>query len=809
VRLDREIRLATRALGKRRLVSAVAVLSLALGIAGNTLIFSLADAFVFRPLPYPDADRIYIVGERERSGPDLAIASLTSALSTWADYRERSRTLTEWAAFQPRYVGLRGEERSVPLQAGLVTPSFFRVLGARPALGRFFEEREGVEGGPKVVVLSREYWEQSPLAGSDPLGAVLSIEGEPHEVVGVAEVGFEFLVSGMQIWLPMQIDPLSAPRDQRNVVGLARAAPGIGKVAVQAEVRAIASDIEVEHPSTHRGWTMNAINLRTEFPDPQSRAHIAIVQTALLFVLLIACANVANLLLVQAHNRRQEIALRVALGAGRFRVAGRMFGESLIIAGGGGLLGIAGSALAIRVVGLRLTTIMSHNFEPALSPRVAGFALLVTALCGIVFGMMPAAQVFREDHAQVLKSGSGSTTGRGRGAGRFMMGLIAAEVALCLVSVGAGSTLVRSFRMMRSQDPGFDKSGLLTARVLVPRVGNDDSSEEIDLLERIEERASAISGVSGAALVSGLPLNLVPPSDTFRIAGVPVELGEATPRAASVRMSPGSLATFGVALLEGRFFQASDRADAAPVVVINRALAERRFPGRSPLGERLLVRGASHEIVGVVDNVQHSLAPRRGGGAEEAIYTPFAQSRLGSAYLVLRVAGNPLERAGDLRVAVAAIDADVTLHPIETMERFASRYTVGLDVLDAVLSAFGVFAVLLASIGIYGVVALSVGDRAHEIGVRLSVGARPLQVVAMVAREGVAMSALGLAAGGLVMIPVIRVVARTLDGYGVAPPPIAFFVQVSLGLFLVTVVASVLPAMAAARVDPAKVLRAE
>jgi len=578
---------------------------------------------------------------------------------------------------------------------------------------------------------------------------------------------------------------------------------------VHDEVARIAAGLEREYPEVLRGWTTVALNLRDDFPDAQSRLFMFLIQGTLFFVLLIACANITNLLLARNQERRREIAVRVALGAGRMRIVRQMTRESLLVAVLGGTGGLALAAVGIRLFAGRTGEIVMRAWQPALDLNVLLFTIAVTIFCSLVFGLVPALQGFRHDQLGALRQGAGAGSTGSRRLGRAGAAIVVVQITLCFVALGAGAMMLRSFVELRRRDPGFDPSSLLSVGFALPTWKYVTGPEVAALVDRVEERVAALPGVTAAAVVTSLPQNLFPATDTFRVAGEAVEAGAPAPRAVSLRVSPEYLKTLGVPLLEGRFLERMDR-EGAPAAVVNRTLAARRFPGRSPIGERVVFRGETREIVGVVGDVQQSLLvlPGGGGSTTETIYLPFGRHP-GDGYLLLRIAGDPRAAAEPARSAIAAVDPDLTVREVETMEEYAGRYLVGFDVFNGLLAAFAAFALVLASLGTYGVVAYSVGRRVHEIGVRMAVGARAREVVAMFAMHGVRMALAGLVAGGLALIPMVRLIQRLLSGMALTPAEPALLLGAAAVLFLVTLAASAVPASRAARVDPVRVLRVE
>jgi putative ABC transport system permease protein len=801
--LRQDLRFALGTARRGRIAGILAIASLALGVAGNAVVFGTMDALLFRPLPYPEADRLVLLGEREKDRPAIVLVSLTSAYASWAEYQERTRTLDTWAALSPTFFSLGGGGQTVPVTGAYVTPDFLPLLGATTVRGRLPTPEESRPGGPRVAVVRAEYWARN-AAVEDPIGAMLTLNGQPYEVVGVLREGFEFLVPGIEIWVPLQEDPRSPLATRHTVISVARMAPGVTMGAVKAEVAAVARRIEEEHPATRRGWTADALNLRHEFPDPHSRRYMAVLQVAVFLVLLIACANIVNLLLARSQERRREIALRTALGADRLRILRQLLRESLWIAAIGGVLGLGMAAIGIRFVAASFGRVLAGNFSPALDLRVLTFIAGTTLLCGLVFGLMPAIQTLRTNQLEALRQGPGGGAG-GKLHRRVGSGLVAAEIALCFVALAGGVALVRGFLSERDSPPGFRAERLLTIQFTVPHWKYDEDGSAA-LLDRLLQRAGELPELESVALINTLPQNLLPPRDTFRVPGAPIDPGAAAPRAVLLSAAPGYLRTFGVPLQEGRFFEAGDRTGALPVVVVSRALAERRFPDGA-VGRHVQFQGAVREVVGVAGNVQQSLVQHAAG--EEAIYVPLAQVTPRRLFLVARTRREPLAAAGALSAVIREADADIAINAVETMSAYGRRYLVGIDIFNAILLVFGVFALLLAALGTYGVVAYAVAQRSHEIGVRMAVGATPGRVVRLFAWQGLRLALLGLAAGAVVLLPVLALVGSVLSGFGLAPLGASVILAVALLLLAVTIGASALPASRAAAVDPVRVLRAE
>jgi len=802
--LAQDLRFALRTLRRRWMVTGLAVLSLALAIGGNASVFSMVDAFLFRPLPYPEPERVVLIGERQKDQPEFS-SGLGTSLPTFADFSERSRLIAEWGALQPTTLSLRGADAAEPISAVRATGGFFDVLRVSPVRGRLFMAGELVEGGPRVVVLGYDFWIERYGEGRDPLGEVLTLGGEPHEVVGVLPQGFEFLTPGQDLWVPLARSPTSAARDQRTVLAIGRIRDGAAMEAVRAEATAIAADLETEFADTQRDWTVDAFNLRYDIPSRQSRILFGLLQGSVLLVLLIACVNVTNLLIARGQERSREIALRTVLGAGRGRIVRQLLTESSLMVLAGALGGLVLAVFGIRAMAAQFVGVLPANWAIQLDARVVLFTAAISVGAGLFFGLAPALQTFRHGQGDALREGPRS--GRGRSRKTFSRVLVVGEIALSFVALGGGSLLVRSFLALQSADPGFDAGPVLTASVQVPSSRYPDDDSRVLLADRILEQAGAVEGVEAAALAGTLPQAPLAVSDSFRVADRAPDPARPAPRAVVVRASPRYADVLGVGLVRGRFLSAEDRIDAAPVAVISQALADEWFPEESPLGRRIELRGQSREIVGVVAEIQQVLLQTGSGTSGLTIYIPIAQQPEGGTFLLVRTRVEPGTVAEPIRSAVQAIDPDMTLAQLLTMEEYVEQFFVGVQIFNVVLGGFGLVALLLASLGTYGVLAYSVSRRGHEIGIRMAVGAQGGQVVRMFTRQGVWLGVIGLGVGVLLTLPLVGVLRSALQGIStVQPSTLALIAGV---LFAVTLLASYVPANRAATVDPMKTLRDE
>ena len=803
--LVQDLRFALRMLRRRWMITALAVLSLALAIGGNTAVFSMVDAFMFRPLPFPEPERMVLVGERERTTPEFS-GAFGSSLPSFADWRERSRSVAEWAAMQPRTLSLRGADRAEPISGVAATPSVFSVLRAAPTRGRLFGPEETVEGGRGVALLSHEFWIERWGEGTDPLGEVLTLNGEPHEVIGVMPPRFGFMVPTPDVWVPLTRSPASAARDERSLFVFGRLAEGTSMEAVRAEMAGMAETLEQEHPDTQRGWTVDVYNVRYDIPNTQSRILFAMLQGSVMLVLLIACVNIINLLLARGQERAREIALRTSLGAGRGRIVRQLLTETSIMAAAGAALGLALGAVGVRMMAAQFADVLPPGFEMALDGRVLSFTALLSVLAGLLFGVAPSLQTFRIGQAETLKQGGGRA-GSGRSRKTLTRVLVVAEIALSFVALGGGSLLVRSFLQLQNTDPGFVPGNVLTAQIRIPTSSLPDDERRALFLDDVLDRLRRLPRVEAAAMASALPQTPIASADSFRVDGAPVDAGAPPPRAVVVKATPGYASALGVGLVQGRFLEPADRLDGAAVAVVDRALATERFGTESPIGRRITVLGASREIVGVVENVQQVLIRSGPTASGETIYLPAAQSPAGVTSMLLRTGGSPRELEAPLRTALEGLDADLTVAQVMTLEEYVDQFFVGVQVFNYVLGGFGLVALLLASLGTYGVLAYSVSRRSREIGIRMALGAEAGQVVRMIARQGVWLGAIGLAIGVVLTVPLVALMRSVMQNLGTIQP--ATLVLIGGVLFAVTLLASWVPAGRAATVDPVRTLRQE
>lgn len=801
-----DLRFAFRSLLRSPGFTAAVILTLALGIGATTAIFGILDAVLFRPLPYADAGRLAMVWEHDRfSGTEREPASVPD----YYDFRERSRAFTELAAFQERQASLAGSDGEArQLSLGAAGHQLFPLLGVRPLLGRVFGEAEDREGAAPVVVLGEGLWRSRFGGSSDVLGATVRLDGIPHTVVGVVPSTVDLPREDTEAWVPLALGPASSPRSLHNVVVVGRMRPGVTPRAAQREMTALAARLEAENPGENHGRGVTVEPLH-EALFGTVRAPLLLLLGASALVLLVACVNVANLLLVRGAGRTREVAVRAALGATRRRLARQLLVESLLLSLLGGAAGVAVAAWGTELlVGLAPAGVPRLG-EVGMDGRALAVGLLVALATGCLFGLVPVLQARRVDPQAGLRVDGGRGASAAPGTSRARRGLVAAEVALSVVLVVGAGLLVHSLWRLQRVDPGFRTDNVLRASFVLPPSRypqgydvyprwNAVAAFQRDLLER----ARALPGVRSAALASHHPL--APGfTNSFVIEGREDEAADQAEIPLRA-VSPEYFATVAVPLLHGRLLSPRDDADAPAVLLINEAAARRFFPGADPVGKRIAFWGTSREIVGVVGNERfHGVAAE----APPAAYPPLAHTPMATATLLLRAAGDPAGLVPALREAVRALDPEVALYEVETLDRTLSRSISQPRFTTALLGTFAALALLLAVIGVYGVLSYAVAQRTREIGIRVALGARRGEIVRLVVAQGMAPVLAGLALG----LAAAFAGARLLSGilFEVAPTdPLAFTLVVPV-LGAASLLAAWLPARRAARVDPMTALRTE
>ncbi|QSQ25651.1 ABC transporter permease [Pyxidicoccus parkwayensis] len=800
--LVQDVRYALRTLRKAPAFSLVAVLTLALGIGATTALFSVVRGVLLKPLPFPAPERLVRVWQ---ASPVLDAPRTPLASPDFEDWKARQKSFTElgawWHVENMSGVDLSGLGEPERLQATYVTEGFFSTLGVVPHLGRAFLPEENQPGNDAVVMLSHGAWTR--LFGADPslLGRSLTLGGVPHTVVGIMPSSFTFPGEQMDVWLPLSNIPESGiPRTRinrfLNVVG--RLKPGVTLETARAELGGISRQLAEAYPESNAQYSaITAIPLH-EAITGDVRTGLLVVLGAVALLLLIACANVANLQLARATLRERELAVRAALGAGPGRLVRQLLTESVVLAALGGALGVGLAVWGTEVlVGLSV-----HQLPRLRDVRVDGevlaFAASATLLTGLLFGLMPALRAGTTRLEPVLKAGARGTVGAGGARLRGM--LVIAEVAISVVLATGAGLATRSLARMLSEDPGFRAEGVAVVSFSVPESRRGQGRA---YFAEVLERVRALPGIQSAAMVKYLPMENVGEDVTFNRPGH-TEDAENPPHAAVMHVSTDYFRTLGIPLLGGRAHEATDTEDSPTVLVVNQTFARRYFPGEDAVGKAVRFGTEEVAIIGVVGDV------RQAGLAEPApplIYFHVQQVSRSATNLVLRGQGAPLPMATAARQAIWEIEPNQTIRRITTLDEVVSEAVTRPRLLSVMLGLFAVLGLALAAVGIYGVLAYTVSQRQREMGVRLALGAKPADVLRLVVTGGMRLAGTGIAVGIAGALVLARVMGSIL--YGVAPHDPLTFGGVMALLLGVALLACLIPARRAMRVDPAVALRGD
>lgn len=805
--LLRDLRFAGRMMRRKPGFTAAIVLCLALSIGANTAAFSLLNAVLLRHLPYRDPERIVMVWNRflRQDQPKLELSDLE-----FLDLRDQVQSLADVATTRPGLFNLTGDGEPELLVGVRASANLFRLLGVEAEVGRTFLPEEDQPGHGDVVVLSHELFTRR--YGSDPrvVGRKILISDKPYTVVGVTPRDFYFRRKPRDLWMPLVLDRAEpTPRDQRYLEVFARLKPGVTLQRAQAELDGIAHRFASDHAEAYpadSGYGMTLIPYPEEVVGAV-RPSLLLLSAAVGLVLLIACANVSNLLLARSTTRGREIALRAALGAGRGGLIRQFMTESLLLALCGGLLGLLLTAWGVKTVtALELSQIPRLD-EVSIDGRVLGFTLLISLLTGVAFGLIPALQVSRTDFRHALQEGSKSSAGTRRRFARQL--LVVLEVAVALVVVLGATMMVQSYRQLQRVDPGFQTDDILTLEVFLPTAKYAEPHQWTAFFTEVLDKFENLPGVIQAGAVNAVPLGVVQILGEVAIEGAPPAPGQLNPTVAWRKNSPGYFQTMGIPRLRGRDFTERDDERAEPVVIVDQSTARRFWPDESPLGKRLRLVGQGapedwRSVVGVVGDVRHEglETPVR-----EQIYVPYLQYPHPFMYLLLHTSSDAAAMAPMARRAILEVDKDQSVFRVETMETKLLRSMAWRRFYTLMLGTLAIVALVLAGVGVYGVMAFAVTQRTQEIGIRLALGAERRTVLRLVLRQALALVGIGVALGLATALGLLRLISKLL--YGVAATDLKILIGGSLVLTVLALLASYLPARRASRVDPLIALRTE
>jgi predicted permease len=808
----KEIRYAARMLLKRPGFSLIAVLTLALGIGANTAIFSVVNATLLRPLPFNDPERVVIVwGALPKLG-----STLPNSTPNFEGLKAKAQTFERLAAFRSWSWQLTGGAEPELLRGARVSAGFFEAVGAGPILGRTFTPEEDVENHAPVVVISHDLWQRHFGGDRDVIGKPIALTGQNAMVIGVMPDGFQFpgganMIPGLQfalqndVWMPIRFTEEERGRHGNlNLAVIGRLKPGVSAAQGQTELNAIQKDL----PLGTIEFGLNVVPLHQQMVGTIRKPLLVLLATVAL-VLLIACANIANLLLARATARQKEIAIRAALGAARRRIIGQLLTESLLLSLAGGAIGLLlavwGNSLLVSLIPRDVPRINDVGVDA----RILLFTLAISIVTGLVFGLVPALQASRFDLNQTLKEGlRGGSAGAGQNRLRSL--LVVSEVAMALVLLIGAALLMKSFMRLLDVKPGFNPDHVLTLNIQLPslppsRYENRDA--QAAFFQQLMTRLQAVPGVENAGAVLSLPLSGASESSDLIFAGQEsAEFNGHRPNADYTIVTPEYFSTLQIPLLQGRYFTAQDKQDAPLAVIVNDTLAARVWPGESPLGKRFRVgfEEKQREVVGVVGSIKQV---KLDAEARSAMYLPHLQSPTPGLTVLVRTRGEPLAMASAVRQEVRALDKDVPVTQVQTMEKVLGASVAQPRFSMLLVGLFAALALVLSAVGIYGVMAYAVSRRAHEIGVRMALGAGAGQVLKLVLKDGMTLAFAGIALGLLGAFALTRLMASLLFGIGAKDP--VTFVSVAAFLALVAFIACYIPARRATKVDPLVALRNE
>jgi predicted permease len=809
-RLFRYGRFGVRQLRKSPMFALTTILTLALGIGATTAIFSLVYAVMLKPLPFPESDRLVWLAKEDHSS--VAVIPESLSYPDYFDWRAQNSTFTGIASFSGANVALTGMGIAQHLNSATVSSNFFQVLGAAPMLGRDFlweEEKPGHRG----VMLNYALWESRFGANRQVVGQPVMLNGLQYTVAGVMPRGFNFPIQqpSVDLWTSLAAtaegaSPMTAQRGADTLELIGRLKPAVTLEQARAELGVIARNLAKQYPDTNKWYTTAAVKPESEHLVGDTRPGLQILFGAVLLVLLIACVNMAGLLLTRSARRSAEVALRGVLGASRMEIVRQMLVESLMLSLLGGLAGIALATVILQGSIRLLPETLPRLNEVSLNGPVLAFAVGLSVLTGLLFGVLPAVRISRLDPAVALREGTRTVTG-GRAQHRLQAWMVVGETALSLVLLVGAGLLIRSFVRVLHVDPGFDPHAVFTARISLPDNAYQHD-QKVQFMDQLVPKLALLPGVKSASAGWPMPMSGNSASISFTVEGHPVAKADHPSEALGLAL-PGYFETMRIPLIAGRTFAAQDGPKGNPVAIVNQAFAKKYFAGVNPVGKHMTSdlgdgtwNSPVREIVGVVGNTkQQGLTAE----SDPEFYLPWSQAVITTPYLCIRTMGNPENLEKAVSTTIAQMDPSVPMYQVHDLDFYISRSAAQPRFQTLLVTSFAVMALLLAAIGLYGVLSYIVQQRSMEIALRLAVGAQRGELLAMVLKRGMTLAAIGVAVGLGISACLSRFIATLL--YGVRPFDALTFAGVSLLLLLVALAASLAPAYRAAQADPMITLR--
>jgi predicted permease len=796
----KDIRYGVRSFLKRPGFLVIAISTLALGIGATTAMFTVVNSVLLRPLPFPDPERIVLF---EGVNPRQGITESNLSVPDIVDWQKQSQSFEQIAGFISGGLFLSKGDETERVRGSGVSEDFFPLFKINAISGRTFGPADMQAGTEPVVVISHALWQRRFGGATDVVNSKVTLNGKPVTIVGIMPAGFNYPYDS-EAWTALPLTPATERRDNRYMQVVTRLKPGASLSQAQAEMNTISERLAQNYAETNTGWGVRLVELRESLVG-ELKTSLLILLGAVAFVLLIACANVANLLLARAASRQKEIAVRTALGASRLRVVRQLLTESLLLSAVSGLAGLALSIWLIRLLIVIIPANTPRLAEIGIDLRVFGFTLGVTVFAGLLFGLFPALQTSRPNLNETLKD-SGQRGSQTSGRNRVGSLLIVSEITFSFILLAGAGLLIKSFLHLRDIDPGFNGDKVLAMRLTLTPGKYPQGEPRAQIYKQLIDQVKSTPGVESAGVVLSLPLG----GDTFNVGrGVIREGRPMTPdeqsNAQHLPITPDYFKTLQIPLKAGRTFTDQDNLQSTKVVIVNETMARKLWPGESPIGRRITIwrdEKFPREVVGVVGDTKSSLDEEAG----HQMYVPYAQDPTwGSLSLVVRTAGEPTALAGSVREAIRAVDKSVPTYNLKTMNDVMSSSAAPRRIPMLLLSAFAGVAMLLAMLGIYGVTSYYVTQRTHEIGVRMALGAQIGDVLKLVLRRAMFLAAVGIAAGIVGAIAITRYMETML--FGVKPFDKITFIAVAVVLAAVVLVACLVPARRAARIDPLEALR--
>ncbi|HKP87943.1 MAG TPA: ABC transporter permease [Blastocatellia bacterium] len=802
--LWQDVRYALRMLAKNPGFAIIAVLALTLGIGADTAIFSVVNSVLLRPLPYDESDRLVFLSERSP-----VLEGMSIAYPNFVDWRDQNDVFENIGVFRRQNFNLTGSGEPERLIGGQVSADLFDVLKVEAAIGRVFINDEDKPDASPVAVLSHALWQRK--FGGDPniLDQSITLDGRPYTVIGIMSADF-LPPRQADLWTPVgQVsrDPGWVNRGNHpGLYGVARLKPGVTLDQAREAMDIVATNLEKQYPDSNTGNRVTLAPLLDQYVR-NIRPALWVLLGAVGLVLLIACANVANLLLARATARQKEIAIRTALGASRWRIVRQLLTESILLAVAGGSLGLLLANWGVKLIVAISPNSIPRSREISLDNRVLVFTIAVSALTGIIFGLVPALQMSKPDLNETLKDAGRGSTSR-RHIARSV--LVVAEVALTLVLLVGAGLMIRSFVRLQQVDPGFNYDNLLTFTITLPQRKYPEDQQKINFFEQLSERLRGLPGVETVGLTSGLPLGNNGWQTSFVIDGQPPPEPGKMPLTEAAVASPDYFQSIGIAVLKGRNFTEQDTKDAGRVALIDEEFAKRYWPDEDPIGKRYRAGGSDPrnpliEVVGVVRRVKMDGLNQDSNRVQS--YYPFRQLPGGGMTLTVKTTGDPMSIVSASRQQVLSLDADQPLYNVNTMQQLRADSIAPQRLNLMLFGIFGAVALILAAVGIYGVMAYTVTQRTHEIGIRMALGAQPSSVLGLVIRQGMSLAVAGLGIGIIGAWLATRVMSSFL--FGISATDTVTFIAVPVVLAAVALAACAFPARRATKVDPMIALRYE